>query len=355
MRILEISAAAPFKKNSGGAEKFCFDLSKRLAEKGLQIEIAVPGILASLKGIRLRRIHTVKNKYLRKVFFDYFNPYSFLRIKKMIRDFEPDIIHFHNTYGLGSFNIRRISKSYPVLMTVHDLWLTNYSEDFSFINKIHTSILLNSFEKVVLVSPSKFIADELRKTGYENVKVIHNGVAVSSKKKTYNKTPKFLYVGSLSENKGIRILVDLFSKNNIGLTVVGAGPLLSYVRTKKNIFVIGYDDNPERHYLDHDILIVPSIVKENQPTVVLEAMSYGLALIASNIGGIPELIEHKKTGLLFNHRDENDLRNQLDFLINCPEEIRKMGERARERVRKEFNWDETVASYLTLYQDLVRK
>jgi len=373
MRILMVSSGFPPKVNTG-AEKFCYELSKNLIQRGLEVEVATDTNLNEYEGIKLHKLFKVQNKYARKIFFDYYNPMNILIIRKIIKKVKPDIIHFHNIYGISTQLINYTSKRYPTVTTVHDYWPFCFNS--TMLNKdkicnmncnicrfplgfITKKIKMYHLRSTYLVAPSNFMKNKLVSAGYKNIETIYNGIDLPKKETDYT-TNRIVYIGRVSYEKGILFFLETV-KNNIDtkIDIIGKGPLLSHLRNKyskcKNICFKGFVENIHEEFVQGGIVVVPSIYHENLPYVILEAMSYGIPVIGSNIGGIPELIEHKKTGLLFAPRDRDDLEKQVNYLIKNPEKIKRMGKNAANKVKKKFNWNRTTKSYLELYQKLLKK
>ncbi|MBZ0304773.1 MAG: glycosyltransferase, partial [Anaerolineae bacterium] len=102
-----------------------------------------------------------------------------------------------------------------------------------------------------------------------------------------------------------------------------------------------------------DIFILPSEM-EALPTVLIEAGAVGLPCIASDVGGIPEIIQDGKTGLLVPPHDATALANALRKLIQQPEKMRQMGQQALETVREQFDLLHQVRATMNLYERLIQ-
>lgn len=101
-----------------------------------------------------------------------------------------------------------------------------------------------------------------------------------------------------------------------------------------------------------DVLVVPS-VSESLPNVILEAMAAGVPVVASRVGGIPEVVEHEKTGLLVPPNDDLRLAEAIERFICQPSLRRECARRAREHAAKHFGWDRISDQYEELYCDLL--
>jgi len=137
---------------------------------------------------------------------------------------------------------------------------------------------------------------------------------------------KLKIVGEGPEKKNLesRILPCLPAGRNLGLN---------------NVEFLGYKTGDELKNLVRNSMFVvcPSISYETFGLVVIEANALEKPVIASNAGALPEIIEDRKTGLLFKPGDAKELAKKISYLINHPDEVKEMGKRAREKVAREFN------------------
>jgi L-malate glycosyltransferase len=101
-----------------------------------------------------------------------------------------------------------------------------------------------------------------------------------------------------------------------------------------------------------DLLVVPS-VSESLPNVILEAMAAGIPVVATRVGGIPEVVEHERTGLLVPPEDEDQLVEAIERLIQQPSLRTEYGRRARENALSRFQWDQVSARFEELYDHLL--
>ncbi len=103
------------------------------------------------------------------------------------------------------------------------------------------------------------------------------------------------------------------------------------------------------------MLVVPSRWYENAPYVVLEAMAAGVPVIASNIGGLPELVRDGETGVLVPPRDAHALANSIEMLYSDPSRARALGAHAQEIVRSEYGPKRYYQHLIGIYKDLTTR
>lgn len=113
----------------------------------------------------------------------------------------------------------------------------------------------------------------------------------------------------------------------------------------KFIHWVDYYQLPQT-YSSMDICVIPSQWEEPFGLVALEAMSCGLPVIASNVGGFRNTIKHGETGFLFDPKDTNGLTNLLELLLDNPQLATELGTNAQQYVRKNFAWEHVVKTYV---------
>ncbi|MFA5318192.1 MAG: glycosyltransferase, partial [Patescibacteria group bacterium] len=261
-----------------------------------------------------------------------FNLQSYFKVKKILKTEKPDLVMTHNLTGVGFLTPLAIGRSgvktasaefrrVKHIHTLHDIQLIHPS-GLIFVNqenkinsvfaKIYQAINKKLFASVdVVISPSEWLINEHVKRGFfkDSKKVVmRNPIKTSPSPSLVRRGDDdgkfiFLYVGQVEKHKGIDVLLRSSAKlkeQNV-LWIVGDGgeSQKSKVKSQKlgldNIKFLGQKSSIEIEELMQkaDCLVVPSLCYENQPTVIIEAKQNNLPVIASDIGGIPELLEEK--------------------------------------------------------------
>lgn len=267
-------------------------------------------------------------------FYDALDLVTAWRIKTILSQEKPDEVITHNLKGV-SFLIPRILKKLKIkhTHTLHDIQLIHPSGLMFFqqeekINNLSAKLyqfltrsLFNSPDKII--SPSKWLLDihknkDFFKSANCEVK-INSAKTVSKKRKVKNNKlviSNYLFVGQIEKHKGIELLLKVFSRledSQNKLKIVGDGSQLKRLQKEygqnQNIQFTGRLDKSgvEREMRNSDCLIVPSLCYENSPTVIYESQAIGLPVIASKLGGIPELVDQE---FLFTP-DEKGLREMF--------------------------------------------
>ncbi len=175
-----------------------------------------------------------------------------------------------------------------------------------------------------------------------------------------------LYYGRLGEEKGIKDLIQAYIpvENKIKLVVAGTGPqekeLLEMVKMnglENDVLFVGFQDGEALWGLVEaaEFIVVPSNCYENSPYAVLEAMSLQKAVISSDLGGLPEMIEHGKNGLLYKYKDIEKFTSILDFMMTHPGISREMGEQAQKTIIKKHSKEYYYNTLIRIYEFVIAK
>ncbi|MBC7109711.1 MAG: glycosyltransferase family 4 protein [Archaeoglobi archaeon] len=172
-----------------------------------------------------------------------------------------------------------------------------------------------------------------------------------------------LYVGRMSFRKGPHVLLNAFSSiPNATLVMVGSGELLPFLRAQTKILGIeervvftGHvsEEKLSEIYRMADIFVLPSITSEAFGIVLLEAMASGVPVIASDTGGIREIISGSGAGLLVTPENELELRKAIEKLLKCKNLREEYGERGRELAERKYSWKVVVPKIEELYDEVL--
>ncbi len=294
------------------------------------------------------------------------------RFKEVLAEFRAGKVLFHNLNGLSIKFIeiaRRMSKT--VLATMHDHWGfcvrgtllrpdNSFCRNFDDCAKCHGTVAVAEYRDQIkralsqakaLIFPSAYLAAQYQKAGFDSskLKVINNGLEISrftGIKRSASDRVRFSFIGILAPHKGVRLLLDAWAsmpnREESILNITGTGPLEDelqrYVKDKglgECIRFLGRVDNDKIStvYAQTDVFVLPSIWMENQPVTINEAMAASLPVIASNLGGNPELVEDGINGFLFRAGDQDDLAEKMGRFILNRQLIAAMGEKSGIKAR----------------------
>ena len=319
-------------------------------------------------------------------------------IGKLIEDVRPDIVHSHNVYHhltpaiFGAIK----SKGVPNVMTVHDLKIGCPSKlmlasdgvcerckggktwnavqqrclkgslALSAVAAFETTLhrMLGSYRKNVdlFIIPSHFHAAKLSDWGLpaDKTRYLPNAVDVTEMVPNYAAGKRFVFVGRLSEEKGLATFVEAVGKSGVAATIVGTGPQEQELRdiaerTGADVEFVGYQTGEALFSLiaESRALVLPSECYENAPVVLLEAYGMGKPVIGSDLGGIPELIDAGSTGLLAKAGDVESFATVLRSMHDMgDDEIAQMGRAGREFVEERFTREQYLEGLLDIYREL---
>lgn len=396
MKILVISNLFP-PNILGGAESFAYELSKTLAKSHEVLVVTTCSDdnthqyqvteFENMKVIRFfpKNMYWVydrsKKPTWKKVLWhllDYFNFHSYFSIKKIVADFEPDIVHSHNIDGFsGSVWRAATSLNIPVVHTAHDGHLVCPKANFLHSNnktdcekqfcKVYRNFhLLNARSIDLFISPSQFLLNIYMQHGMKvkNSCVIENGVLLSTT--THQQKPcaplKVLFMGQISEHKGIDYLIntiEFFQNKQVEFHIAGKGPeenrVLDLQENNNKVFYHGFVNGGQKVKLlqDSHILLFPSQCFENSPLTILEAFQYGLIVIASNLGGVPELIDSTESGFLFELNQPETIYETISSMLNDPLKRQSLEQMSIDYFQS-FKIDDCAKSYETAYLSLLQ-
>lgn len=249
------------------------------------------------------------------------------RFKKIIKKINPNIIHIHTSCFATYFLAFGFSKHYwRIVETIHTF--PGYS-----LSKIEIKLknLFMKKNKLTMISISESLAKMANIVyPYDKGLFIYNGFCPSSRQIVTDKIYDFIIVASMTEVKNHKLLFDalklaLISNPKLNLVCLGDGVLMKenmeYVKKiniKNNIIFLGQIDNPYE-YLNQSKIIILSSKREGNPISLLEGMSFGLPVIAPNIGGIPDIVTDGENGLLFEVDNKEQLSSNMLKLIDDKE------------------------------------
>lgn len=378
----------------GGAEVAAYQQARALKKMGFDINIFAGRWDVRLPRFF---ITSQKNEFkttfinLCNIDFDYHSLNFYKKeimaaFSRLLFSYAPDIVHFHN---ISSLCVKMIdechAKAIPTAITLHDYWLLcpksilmtdgkllcdkrtlecAQCNDLFFVGDDQPAILKNRnkifLERLnwldVVISPSVYLLNRFIACGLNQQKgiVINNGIDLSRfkiTKKSNSRKLRFAFIGQILEHKGIKMLLESISllskveRDKISLSVIGSQDgffvrflmdLIKELGIKEVVKFMGKIPNAEiaKAYSKIDVLIVPSLWPENSPVTIMEALASGTPVLASRIGGIPELIEHGAQGFLHTYDNPQELANNIRSFISQPDLCKKMRQACLEKARR---------------------
>ncbi len=321
------------------------DIAQALIEKGISVRI-----------LRMKSYH---------------NPLNIARLALIMKRERFHIIHTHGYFASTFGRFAAILAHVPVIIThVHSTYY-----DYGKRNLLIERFLSYFTDRIICVSQAveSFVTvnERIRK---EKTCLIYNAVTPPDKlpddhlrKKTqaslgfHSEAIVIAVVASLTANKGHGILLEAFaqvfrSHPSIRLLIVGDGPLREQLEASTRqltvdqaVIFTGIRKDVFDLLQMADIFVLPSQIREGLGVAVIEAMAMGLPVIGTNLGGIPELIQDNKNGLLVPPGDVGQLVEALMKLVNDQALRTDMGNRGREMYEEKFTMSRMIRQIETLY------
>ncbi len=309
---------------------------------------------------------------------------------------KPDLAHFHNIHAHLTTSIVSPlrARGIPIVWTLHDFRLVCPNTSFLRGGEICERCLPNRYYEAVLrrckkgslpaslvaaittlydraarvpsridrfVAPSAFLKRKLVEGGFDpaRVAVVPNFVDLDS----YRALPEkgyFVYLGRLLYEKGLDYLVRAVSKLETGrLVIVGEGSVEGDLRAlarelgTDRVEFAGHKSGEalRRLVAESQFVVLPSRWYENLPFAIMEAMACSKPVVASNLGGIPEMVDDGATGMLFPMGDVDALADRLRRMLGDRPAREEMGRRGREKAERLYGREVHYERIMEIYRD----
>ena len=296
-------------------------------------------------------------------------------IRREIMKVRPDIIHVQ---GIGKYYSFPILKecSNPVILTVHGIihqesksWRGLLGKYRGYVGRYLEKNILNRAKYLIAVSP--YVKRTIAPMTAGDISVIYNSLDEIFFSINKNEVPnRILFVGGIEERKGLHVLIDAIAAIKqtipaIKLHIVGGIRKASYYNDLLNQIVnLGLQDsivfknhlsNSElmQEYSEAALFVLPS-KEESLGVVLLEAMATGTPIVASNIGGIPDIIEDGQNGYLVNYGDSQAMASSIIKLLSDDKLRGEMGAKGKE-MAKNYVPHKIAMEHLSLYKRVFRE
>ena len=291
-----------------------------------------------------------------------------IAIWRLCRRRSYDVIHVHWPLPLALFGwAAQRARPAPIVTTFYGVELRWVK---SALKPLKRFIVWAARRSARVVAISSYTAAELRELVDVPVEVIPYTAALPAPESRSQKAagvPTVLFVGRLVERKGVAHLIEAVARlreRPLRLVIVGDGPerprLEALARSSGALDRVEFrgrvsDAELQRAYRDADVFVLPSVLDARGDTeglgvVLLEAMNYGIPVIASRIGGIVDIVVEGETGLLVPPGDEAGLAAALDRVLGDPAFASRLGEAGRRRLAEQFSWDAIVSRLEAVYR-----
>ncbi len=363
IKVLQVLISLEF----GGAEKVAVNLANTLQGKGVEFSFCVLDRAGELKNQLHKDIPVVCLK--RSAGLDWTLPF---KIRGVIKRSRPGIVHMHNVvpafYGIMGARLAGVK---GLVLTQHG------SLPKSARLQRGLQFLAGNLKKAVAVSENTrfYLKDHYGLSG-KKVEMITNGVDIRAYERNDERREEvkselglqgsFVYghVARLSEEKDQMTLIHAFSElarriNNVKLVIVGEGPagpalleLAERLRVREHIVFAGAQANVPLYMNIFDVFVLSS-VREGTPLTILEAMASGIPVIATKVGGVPDIISDGIDGILVPPKHPLRMVDAMIDLAVRSDMRRAFGVAARKKVSEKYSLEKMGAEYARVYRESV--
>jgi glycosyltransferase involved in cell wall biosynthesis len=361
----------------GGAQRYVFDMATNLPGQDFEPAVAAGGGGELIKRLQTAGIPVYNIRSFQKSVNPLKDLSAFFELYKIYNTFRPTIIHTNSSKAGGiaavaAFLYRITSGNHvQCVFTVHgwaflETWRPAWQR---YLIRIASTLTCMLSDIVIVISRhDKEAAAQYNIAAESKVTLIPNGIrpasflprASAQRELFQNEFPLVLgVIAEWTENKGLAHLIDampaiLKEFPGVKLCLLGWGDLISNLRFKisdlkleKNIFLIS--KNPAAPYLKaFDIFVLPSL-KEGLPYTLLEAGLAELPVVAARVGGVPDIIEHKKNGLLVEPSSASQLAEAITRLLYNKRLREKMGKNNKAIVYSKFSLTKMIGNTILCY------
>ncbi len=369
------------KSNWGGAQRYVYDLATNLPKDKFEVEVIAGGnglLIDNLKHSGIRADGDLPVKRDVSIIEDI---NVFFKLFKLFRTKKPDVLHLNSSKigGIGAL-AARLAGIKNIIFTAHG-WAFN--ENRSFISKIIIKLL--HWITIILSTTTILVSETL---SYQminwpliknKITVIHNGIrsepafskihargelgkfnskfAEILKSKSIKDTVIIGSVGELHHIKGYEYAIRALHEFNkkILYLIIGTGEdreklekLISDLKMESNVILMGFVPHASQYFKAFDIFLLPSL-SEGFPYIALEAGLASLPVISSAVGGIPEIIDDMKSGILIQSRKSKEIRHAVEFYLTHKKVQKEHSIEINKRVLKDFTIERMVNKTIEVY------
>lgn len=356
----------------GGAQLLLFDIIKNLEKEEVDIEV-----ITIDSGYYIEKFEKAGIKVYDLRCKGLINPLIFFKLKSLLKKLNPLIVHTHLLKA--DFYGRIVAKwlKIPIIFstchndsTIHKVQKKNKKNVFDIIDNW---VIDYSSSNIIAISEKvkKFLISRKGPALVSKISVIYNGIDIKKEKYILNPVQAEYFrnilgfnsndfivsiIGRLEEQKGhVKFLIfssDLIRKYNLKILIIGEGSQRPNIETiilkenlEKNVFLIGFIDDTEKYFEISNLIVIPSLW-EGFGIVSCEAMIKGKIVLASNVGGLSEIINNNINGFLY---IDKELSVKLELIIDNYKNLDYIGINAIETIKNKFDIQKNTKLYYSEY------
>jgi len=360
----------------GGAQKYVFELAKAL-KKGNDVCVACGGTEELYQKLKEDNIRVIPLSYLKRDISFFSDIKGYFELKKLLKKEKPDIFHVNSSKAgvLGSFVARRMPLK--VVYTVHGAVFT---AAFSKLKRLFFKWIekFTAKYKAIIITVSEkdrqlWLKNKICPS--EKIITVRNGINLSDELNFLSKDDARKKLNLDLDNKIIGIVANFYAEKNyiflirsfakllkdkpeLRLVIIGDGAErnkieneMAALKLKDKIILRGFVKDASKYLKAFDIFVLPSI-KEGLPITLLEAQLAKVPIVASKVGGIPEIISDEKYGLLFDINDQKQFLEKIKRLLENNELSNLLVENGYKSVKEKFDFKKQISKTIKIYSDL---
>jgi len=364
----------------GGAEKVVLSLIRNIDTESFELVPIIFTNPSMQENIFFKYLNKSGKKY-HAIFVNgyrikYLNPLvNIVEAYSVLRKHKFDLIHSHGYRADVIGGLLAKLTGLPLISMCHgfisnDRHLTIYNRLDRF--------MLRFARKIIAVSSG--IKEELIRSGIEaaHITTIQNAVDGSSESETITQNRQtrrqlcnlaekdFVvgYVGRLSEEKGVKYLIEAISMLNesrvpVKLLIIGEGPqkkaLEDFAKERSIEHIVlfaGFQNDIDSWLPAIDVFVLPSLT-EGTPMSLLEAMALGIPVIASSVGGVPQVVDSEKNGILVSPGKPEDIKEAIQLLYNNEDLRKRFAEEAQKKIKLTYNIEDWIKKIENEYRNVI--
>jgi glycosyltransferase involved in cell wall biosynthesis len=359
----------------GGVEAVVNEVATRLASDGHEVLVVTLGrgdwpSDEVIDGVRVRRFPSMRLDRLTGMEITV-SLLAVTGMRRALEAFEPELVNAHHQYFTTTPPALAASwrLGIPSVLTLHIAAVDSFRGWRGSATRLYGSTvgkgLVGMADAIVAVSHA--VADSVTRRAGQEIRVIPNGVDTERFHPDPNREPgsRLVFVGRLIANKGPDVAIEAFMMvleraPDATLTMVGDGPMADALRRQVkecgiegSVTFLGLLDDVSGILRESDLFVRPSEI-EGMPLTILEAMATGLPVVACDVGGVAEVVTGGVTGHVVAPGSAREVAGAILDVITDERKAAGMGAAGLRRVQEGFNWDQTTAANLELFEELTR-
>ncbi len=368
----------------GGISRHCFGLAKAIAKRGHEIHVITLDFpntpqYEEIDGVKIYRTSIELGHPNFIIWTFLFNHFMEKKVAVLNREYGFNIIHIHDwlTAPVGITSKYHLDR--PLISTIHSTEVGRvqglYNPDSHFIDGLEWWTTYESKRVIVASNSMKYELEDHFHLPGEKIDVIPNAIDTTrydrnvdreAVKRRYGISPYeriVLFIGRLSPQKGVEYLIKavpfiLNRHPEAVFIIIGEGLSKEYLMDlahksgyshKIRFFGFLPDQDLIELTMSADVLVLPSIY-EPFGIVALEGMAAGVPIVASNVGGLTEIVEHDKTGVLVYPRDPASIAWGVNRVLSDPGYSSWIVQNAKKKVKEVYNWESVAARTIEVYE-----